>query len=151
MLAAGSNDIERPILPRPQRVLIVDDSEDIRELWRLWLTFWGFEVEEATDGAEAVRRAKAHRPDLVLMDLWMPVLDGLDATAQLKANRSTTDVPVLALSADVFPPTPDRARAAGCDAFLAKPLDPDSLLEEIRVAFRRVLQRREGLSDGRVS
>jgi two-component system cell cycle response regulator DivK len=140
MPAAVSREIERRNLPRPQRVLIVDDSEDIRELWRLWLTFWGFEVEEANDGAEAVRRAQAHRPDLVLMDLWMPVLDGLDATAQLKADNRTTDVPVLALSADVFPPTPDRARAVGCDAFLAKPLDPDSLLTEIRGAFRRVLE-----------
>jgi two-component system cell cycle response regulator DivK len=143
MAAAGSKEMDRRALPRPQRVLIVDDSEDIRELWRLWLTFWGFEVEEAHDGAEAVRRAKAHRPDLVLMDLWMPVLDGLDATAQLKADSFTHEVPILALSADVFPPTPDRARAAGCEAFLAKPLDPDRLLAEIRSAFRRVLQRNQ--------
>ena len=147
MAAAVSQEKERRTLPRPQRVLIVDDSEDIRELWRLWLTFWGFDVEEAHDGAEAVRRAKAHRPDLVLMDLWMPVLDGLDATAQLKADRTTTDVPVLALSADVFPPTPDRAKAVGCDAFLAKPLDPDSLLLEIRGAFRRVVERQRARTE----
>jgi CheY-like chemotaxis protein len=147
MSAAVFQETDRRTLPRPQRVLIVDDSEDIRELWRLWLTFWGFEVEEAPDGAEAVRRAKAHRPDLVLMDLWMPVLDGLDATVQLKANQATTDVPVLALSADVFPPTPDRARAAGCEAILAKPHDPDTLLAEIRSAFRRVGQRQKERRD----
>lgn len=141
MIAACAEGADRRILPRPQRVLVVDDSDDIRELWRVWLTFWGFDVDEAVDGAEAVRLARARPPDLVLMDLWMPVLDGLDATAQLKADSATAAVPVLALSADVLPPTPERARAAGCEAFLPKPLDPDRLIEEIRRAFRRVLQR----------
>src|SRR5688500_11602438 len=63
----------RRVLPRPQRVLVVDDDSDIRQIWDLWLTFWGFRVEEAANGAEALDKAKAHRPDLVLMDIWMPV------------------------------------------------------------------------------
>src|SRR5687768_3777777 len=60
---------------RPQQVLVVDDSPDIRELWRMWLNFWGFAVQEAGDGAEAVDKAQLNPPDLILMDLWMPVLD----------------------------------------------------------------------------
>jgi CheY-like chemotaxis protein len=126
---------------RPQRVLVADDSDDIRELWCAWLTFWGFEVDRASNGQEAVEKAHASHPDLVLMDLWMPVLDGLDATARLKADRETADVPVLALSAHVFPPAPERALAAGCERFLAKPVEPEMLLDEIRGALRRAESR----------
>lgn len=122
---------------RPQRVLIVDDSHDIREMWRLWLTFWGFQVDEAQNGFEAVDKARLHRPDLVLMDLWMPVLDGLAATERLKADPRTSEVPVLALSAYTLPAAVDRALAAGCDSFLPKPVDPDQLLEKIRQLFGR--------------
>lgn len=68
--------MERRLASRPQRVLLVDDSADLRALWKLWLMFWGFGVEEARNGAEAVEKARTHLPDLVLMDLAMPVLDG---------------------------------------------------------------------------
>ena len=122
--------------PRPQHILVVDDSQDMRQMWRVWLTYWGFSVDEAANGAEAIRQARLRRPDLVLMDLWMPVVDGFTATARLKAEPATADVPVLALSAGVFPPTPDRAKGAGCDAFIEKPVDPDDLLEHLRQAFR---------------
>ncbi|HET9196181.1 MAG TPA: response regulator, partial [Vicinamibacterales bacterium] len=64
--------MERRKRPRPQRVLLVDDSDDVRELWRLWLTFWGFAVEEARDGQQAMQKAFSRAPDLILMDLWMP-------------------------------------------------------------------------------
>ena len=67
--------MDRRVLPRPQRVLVVDDVAEIREMWRLWLTFWGFSVQEARNGAEAVAKAIAVPPDLILMDLWMPVLN----------------------------------------------------------------------------
>ena len=130
--------MERRLSTRPQRILVVDDAADIRELWRLWLTHWGFAVDEAANGAEAVQRARQQPPDLVLMDLWMPVLDGLQATRVLKGNPSTAHVPVLALSAQVESPAPEQAKAAGCEQFLPKPVDPDLLLEKMRAAFARV-------------
>jgi CheY-like chemotaxis protein len=117
-------------------VLVVDDDADIRHLWELWLTFWGFSVEEAANGAEALACAAAHRPDLVLMDIWMPVLDGVSATRTLKTDPHTRDVPVLALSADAYPPAPQHALQAGCEVFLQKPVDPDALLTAIRTALR---------------
>ena len=124
-------------VPSPRkRVLIVDDSLDVREVWHDWLTIWGFEVDQATNGAEAVEKATACTPDLVLMDWTMPVLDGLAATERLKADAATAHVPVLALSADTFAPTPQEALGAGCKGFLGKPVTPESLLNEIRRAIR---------------
>jgi two-component system response regulator len=130
--------MERRTGSRPQRILLVEDSDDIRHMWKVWLTYWGFQVDEARNGAEAVRSALARKPSLVLMDLWMPVLDGFTATAQLKSHPATADVPVLATSAHVNSPGPERARLAGCDMFLPKPVDPDELLRHLRMAFRRV-------------
>lgn len=127
--------MERRVSPRSQRILIADDSEDIRDLWRIWLTIWGFEVEEAENGAEAVRKTIASHPDLVLMDMWMPVMDGYHATRLIKENATTADVPVLALSAHAVSPGPENAMAAGCEMFLSKPVEPDVLLEEIRHAL----------------
>src|SRR6478672_12309173 len=104
--------MERRVRARPQRILIVDDAAEIRELWRLWLTFWGFSVQEARNGAEAVQMALANPPDLVLMDLWMPVLDGLQAMRQLRDDPRTTNVPVVALSAQTMSPAPDAVAEA---------------------------------------
>jgi CheY-like chemotaxis protein len=119
-----------------KRVLIVDDSHDIREVWHDWLTIWGFDVDEAANGQEAIEKALANCPDLVLMDWTMPVLDGLHATERLKAAPATAAVPVLALSADTFAPTPQEALGAGCANFLGKPISPECLLNEIRRAIR---------------
>ena len=119
-----------------KRILIVDDSDAVRDTWHDWLTIWGFDVEEAGNGAEALRKAAAFRPDLVLMDWTMPICDGQQATMMLKADSATAQVPVLALSADTFAPTPQEALKAGCASFLGKPVSPESLLNEIRRAFR---------------
>ena len=118
-------------------MLIVDDSPDIRELWKLWLTFWGFTVEEARNGHEAVEKAAAIEPDLVLMDLWLPVVDGLEAMKRIKADSRTENIPVLALSAQMAAPDPAAVSSAGAEAFILKPCDPDVLLEHIRAALRR--------------
>ena len=127
---------ERRLRPRPQRILVVDDSPDIREMWVQWLKIWGFTVDQAVNGFDAIDRACACRPDLVLMDLWMPGLDGFAATRRLKADAALAGVPVVALSADNRSSTPERALAAGCDAFLPKPVSSDDLLEQIRLALR---------------
>jgi CheY-like chemotaxis protein len=131
--------MDRRVLSRPQRILIVDDSPDVRELWNLWLTFWGFNVQEACDGADALRKARSFEPHLVLMDLWMPIINGLRATEQLKADPLMANVPVLAVSAEANPAAPQWALAAGCEAFLLTPTNPDLLLNEVRAALRRVL------------
>ena len=129
---------ERRRHARPQRVLLVDDSDDVRELWRLWLTYWNFSVEEARDGQEAVSKALHSVPDLILMDLWMPVLDGVEALTRLKRDPRTADVPVVVLSAQHRTPDAATVVAAGAEALLDKPSDPDELLDHIRAALRRL-------------
>lgn len=136
--------VDRRVLPRPQRVLVVDDSLDVRELWTMWLQFWGFAVEQAANGLEAVRKARTFQPHLVLMDLWMPVVDGLKATETMKADPHMKDVPVLALSADTFSTAGQRALTAGADRFLPKPVDPDVLLAAIRDALSALIRKGEG-------
>ena len=119
-------------------MLVVDDSADIRELWRLWLTFWGFSVHEARNGYDAIQKATEVQPDLILMDLWMPVVDGVEAMRRLKADSRTSHVPVLAVSAQTHAADSSAALAAGADSFLAKPCDPDRLLDHIRLAMGRL-------------
>jgi hypothetical protein len=86
--------MDRRQVSRPQRVLLVDDLADLREMWRLWLTCWGFAVEEARNGAEAVEKARARPPDLILMDLALPVLDGRAALQLLASDPVTAPIPV---------------------------------------------------------
>ena len=138
--AGNSQHMERRQRSRPQRVLVVDDNSDIRELWRMWLNFWGFAVDEARNGAEAVRKAKLSPPDLVLMDLWMPVLDGVEATKQLKDDTKTAHVPVVAFSAQSDAPNAGDVAKAGAEGFLQKPFEPDELLAQIRIALTRFRQ-----------
>jgi two-component system cell cycle response regulator DivK len=130
--------MERRRRTRPQQVLVVDDSADIRELWRMWLNFWGFAVQEARNGEEAVRKARLSPPDLVLMDLWMPVLDGVEAMKQLKDDARTAHVPVVALSAQTSDPGEAEVTEAGAEAFVQKPCDPEELLRHIRSALTRL-------------
>lgn len=106
-------------------------------MWRLWLSCWGFLVDEAANGAEAVQKARLNLPDLVLMDLWMPVLDGLQATRELKEDPATASIPVLALSAQRTMPAAAQVKEAGGEMLLPKPLDPDELLDKIRESFAR--------------
>ena len=125
--------MDRRVAARPQRVLLVDDSADLREVWKLWLTSWGFAVEEAPNGADAVERARTRPPDLILLDLEMPVLDGQAARQLLAADPATARVPVLALSAQTMATSDD---GPGTHSFLPKPADPDCLLALIRAALR---------------
>jgi CheY-like chemotaxis protein len=119
-------------------VLVVDDVAEIRELWRLWLTFWGFSVQEARNGAEAVQKAMAAPPDLVLMALWMPVLDGLQAMRQLTEDTRTAHLPLVAHTAQTVVPSVDSVSDAAATAVVPKPTDPDEVLRHIRAAFSRM-------------
>jgi two-component system, cell cycle response regulator DivK len=112
-------------------VLVVDDYSDAREMYGEYLRFAGFEVLEAATGVEAVERAIERRPDIILMDLSLPVMDGCEATRRLKADGRTSRIPVVALTGHALAGYSDRARKAGCDAFLAKPCLPEDLVVEI--------------------
>jgi CheY-like chemotaxis protein len=128
--------------------MIVDDDADVRAVWREWLTLWQFSVVEAENGSIALERARDRRPDVVIMDVTMPVLDGFGATEQLKRDPTTARVPVLLLSADTTRFAADRAISVGGDAFLSKPIRARELLEEIRRAFRRLIGERAARLSG---
>jgi CheY-like chemotaxis protein len=124
--------VERRLEPRPQRVLVVDDHADLRSMWRLWLSMWGFEVCEAADGRAATEVAFRQRPTLILMDLSMPVMDGLTAVQRLRADPRTAGVTVIGVTAcDRTHPSVGAFRAA-CDLLLEKPVEPEVLLEHLR-------------------
>ena len=124
------------IPPRKQPlVLLAEDFEDARELYRDYLQFSGFDVETANNGRDAIARALELQPDLILMDASMPVLDGWQATRELKANPATKHIPVLALTAHAFDDARREARAVGCDGFVTKPCLPDDLVTKVRAAL----------------
>ncbi|HVC20027.1 MAG TPA: response regulator [Vicinamibacterales bacterium] len=113
-------------------VMVVDDYPDAREMYSEYLRFAGFEVVEAATGVEAVERAFERRPDIILMDLSLPVMDGCEATRRLKADGRTARIPVVALTGHALAGYSERARKAGCDAFLAKPCLPEDLVAQIQ-------------------
>ena len=126
--------MERPLTP--QRILVVDDSTDMREMWCLWLEGQGFRVLEAENGADALRQIGRSPPDLVLLDVMMPVMDGLETLKRLRANEATSAMPVIMLSAQ-GEMAAMRARELGSDVFVAKPVMPDELMKHIRALLER--------------
>jgi CheY-like chemotaxis protein len=112
-------------------VLVVDDFQDNREMYCEFLAFSGFRVIEAANGREAVDQAFAKLPDVIIMDLSLPIMDGWEATRLLKGDARTRTIPVVALTGHALAGHSKGARDAGCDAFLAKPCLPDQLVAEI--------------------
>lgn len=112
-------------------VLIVDDVLDNRELYVQYLTYFGYRAAEAGDGEDALAKAAALKPDVIVMDLSLPGMDGWEATRRLKANEATRHIPVIALTGHALSGSDADARAAGCDAFLTKPCDPADLAAAI--------------------
>jgi two-component system cell cycle response regulator DivK len=113
-------------------ILVVDDYQDAREMYAEYLQFSGFRVAEARNGNEAIEQAFALRPDLILMDLSLPGMDGWEATRQLKSDERTKHIPVVALTGHALAGASDGARKAGCDSFVTKPCLPDDLVVEVR-------------------
>ena len=113
-------------------VLVVEDYQDAREMYAAYLQFSGFEVAEATNGIEAIEKAQRLMPDIVLMDLALPRMDGWEATRRLKSDERTKQIPVVALTGHALAGHAEGARQAGCDAFVTKPCLPDALVAEIR-------------------
>jgi len=110
-------------MPPKPLILVVDDAEDGREMLVQYLAFRGFRVAEAKHGGEAVHIARHLQPHIVLMDLSMPIVDGWEATRQLKSDPATQHIVVVAVTAHAFPSEQQSARAAGCDAIVVKPFD----------------------------
>jgi CheY-like chemotaxis protein len=113
-------------------ILVVDDYQDAREMYAEYLQFSGFRVAEARNGNEAVERAFALKPDLILMDLSLPGMDGWEATRRLKADETTKNIPIVALTGHALAGHADTAQEAGCDSFVTKPCLPDALVAEVR-------------------
>ena len=116
-------------------VLIVDDFEDGRKIYAEYLSFRNYRVETAEDGAEALAKTVALLPSVVLMDIGLPVLDGLAATQRIKADARTRHIPVIALTAHAMREAQAEAIAAGCSAVVTKPCMP----REVESAIRRQL------------
>ena len=115
-----------------RRILIVDDNDDNRRILRDLLTHAGMEVIEALTGEDAVARARTERPDLVLMDIQLPGIDGYEATRRIKAEPSLSQLPVIAVTSYALSGDEAKARAAGCDGYVAKPFSPRALLATVK-------------------
>jgi two-component system, cell cycle response regulator DivK len=115
-----------------KRILIVEDTEDNRQILRDLLTAAGYELLEAVDGAAGVAMAAKHKPDLVLMDIQLPLVDGYEATRRIKADPTLQHIPIVAVTSYALSGDEDKARAAGCDGYIAKPFSPRQLLAKVR-------------------
>lgn len=112
-------------------VLIVEDNPNSRKLIRDLLQVSGYTILEATDGKQGVALAKEKRPDLILMDIQLPVMDGLEATRILKADKKTREIPIVALTAYAMEGDEERILQAGCEGYLPKPIDVQEFLKKV--------------------
>jgi two-component system, cell cycle response regulator DivK len=119
----------------PPLVLVVDDYQDAREMYAECLLSCGFRVIEASTGLEAVRKASSLHPDVILMDLSLPGMDGWEATRRLKADARTQNIPVVAITGHASRNAAAEARSAGCSAFVLKPALPEDVVVEIQRAL----------------
>ena len=115
-----------------KRILVVEDQEDNRRILRYLLTSAGYELIEAVTGEEGVSLAETGRPDLILMDIQLPGLDGYEATRRIKADPALSHIPIIAVTSYALSGDDAKARAAGCDAYVTKPFSPRALLGKIR-------------------
>ena len=119
------------------KILLVEDNEMNRDMLSRRLQRKGFQVIIAVDGAQGVAMAQADAPDLILMDMSLPVLDGWEATRQLKASGPTRSIPIIALTAHAMSGDQERALQAGCDHYDTKPIDLPRLLEKINALLNK--------------
>jgi len=119
------------------KILLVEDNADNQAVYRTILEHSGFDVLSAWDGDEAIRLATEHLPDLVLMDIAIPGVDGWEATRRLKADPLTAHIPIIALTAHAFASDRAKAEEVGCDGYLAKPIEPRRVAAEVWAALER--------------
>lgn len=115
-----------------KQVLLVEDNDDNRAIYRMILEHSGYDVLEAADGEEGIRLAREDVPDLILMDISIPKIDGWQATRTLKADAGTREIPIIALTAHAMGSDRETAREVGCSGYLAKPVEPRLVLEEVK-------------------
>jgi two-component system cell cycle response regulator DivK len=115
-----------------KRILVVEDQEDNRQILRDLLASVDYEMIEAGDGEAGVAAAKAERPDLILMDIQLPVMDGYEATRRIKADPDLKQIPIIVVTSYALSGDEAKARAAGCDSYVTKPYSPRQLLAKIR-------------------
>jgi len=115
-----------------KRILVVEDTEDNRQILRDLLTAAGYDVIEATDGGTGVTMAGEHVPDLILMDMQLPVIDGYEASRRIKADPKLQHIPIIAVTSYALVGDEAKTREAGCDGYVAKPFSPRHLLEKVR-------------------
>jgi two-component system cell cycle response regulator DivK len=115
-----------------KRILIVEDQADNRQILRDLLTSAGYDLVEAEDGQAALVAAKTQRPDLILMDIQLPVMDGYEATRRIKADPDLRLIPIIVVTSYALSGDEDKARAAGCDGYVTKPYSPRQLLAKIK-------------------
>ena len=115
-----------------KRILVIEDQEDNRAILRDLLTAAGFEYLEAVNGLAGVAAAERERPDLILMDIQLPEIDGYEATRRIKANPALNAIPVIAVTSYALSGDEAKARAAGCDDYVTKPFSPRQLLAKVR-------------------
>jgi two-component system cell cycle response regulator DivK len=119
-----------------QRILVVEDHEENRRILRDLLTSAGLEMIEALTGEDGVRAAESERPDLILMDIQLPGLDGYEATRRIKANPALRGVPIIAVTSYALSGDDVKAREAGCEGYVTKPFSPRALLAKVREHLR---------------
>ena len=115
-----------------KKILVVEDQEDNRRILRDLLTSANYELIEAVTGEEGVSMAEIHRPDLILMDIQLPGLDGYEATRRIKANPELTQIPIIAVTSYALSGDDAKAFEVGCDAYVAKPYSPRALLAKVK-------------------
>lgn len=117
---------------KDKKILIVEDQIEMRAINTLFLERHGYRVMAVDNGAEGIRSAREDQPDLIIMDLSIPIVNGFEATEQIKQNPETGHIPVVVLTAFSYGSAGRRAREAGCDAFITKPCNPQRLLMEVQ-------------------
>ena len=132
-------------------VLLVEDNEDNRIIYATALRYAGYDVIEAITGTEGVRRARDHQPDLILMDISIPELDGWEASSVIKADPRTRHIQIVAVTAHALPGDEERSRQSGCDGYMAKPIPPGVLLAEVDRRLGRTAPSYRPPGDGTVA
>ena len=113
-------------------VLLVEDNDDNLSIYSTILRHFGYDVLEATDGAAALEMASARLPNLILMDVSIPIMDGWEATRRIKADPATAHIPIIALTAHALASDRERAKEVGCDDYISKPAEPRTVVEAVQ-------------------
>ena len=124
-----SEEVDKASSPK---ILVVEDNQDNREMVVKVLKFNGYQVVEAVDGEEAIEKAKTEHPDLILLDIFLPKMDGYEATRRLKGDTSLRNIPIIALTAHAMKGSMEEALAVGCDGYIPKPIDVRELPKQIQ-------------------